>query len=427
MKSIRCWALIVSLTAVVAGFSRLCGVAADVPDEAKDDFSALSTAVVRLLENGDTAAFTKAVVPTLEDWRATIVTNDLTSTGEDPLGTSFQNSLTYQKRNVEAAAKQLLARAAALKVDFAQLRLTAKAVSPKSKGTIRYSESIGAVPYHDKLSIVISAEPTNTAPESVRCKGDYTVGLSGVLKLGPGWRCSNGVLWESLPETVADKKTMLELQLMAKAAKYEGLKLADDPALVTLGEAVQQLIQTRDLKAFDAATLMSLDTTVEMMSKMNSGGKPTREQLESYWKPQHEKQLGAVQKIIQLMEAVGVDLSSAQVRLKTVEFANVSASGAGGSVDGLRGRRLKVALVVETEAKAKSGAAVAGEYVLATEDATRLNDRWWLSGELRWHSLPNGILETKAKAEMEFENYVAENGALPPGTAAARDRIRSAG
>jgi thiol-disulfide isomerase/thioredoxin len=408
------------LLGVIVALSGLAQVSlrAEETTPANDEYADLSKAVVRLLETGDAAAFTKAVVPTLADWRATVATNDLNAAGEDPLGGSFQNSLNYQKQNVESAAKQLLARATALKVDFSQLRLTAKVVAPKSKGTIRYSESIGAVPYQDKLSIVISAEPTNPAPESVRCKGDYTVGLSGVIKLSPGWRCSDGVLWESLPDTVADKKTMLELQLMAKVAKYEGLKLADDPALAALAETIQQLVQTRDLKAFDTGALMSLDVMSEMIAKSGAGFKPSREQIEVQWKLQHEKQIGAAQKSVQLMEQVGVDLSRAKVRLKSASFANVSASGTGGAVDGLRGHRLKVVLEAETEAKARGGAALAGEYVLAAEDAVRFGDRWWLMGELRWQSLPDGVLEAKAKAEMEFENYVAENGALPPGTMA---------
>ena len=55
------------------------------------------------------------------------------------------------------------------------------------------------------------------------------------------------------------EKTQRELKIMAKAAKYEPLKLADDPALAELGETLKHFLQTQD-ERFMSATSCSIWT-----------------------------------------------------------------------------------------------------------------------------------------------------------------------
>ena len=48
----------------------------------------------------------------------------------------------------------------------------------------------------------------------------------------------------------------------------------------------------------------------------------------------------------------------------------------------------------------------------------RVGEKWFISENLHWIKFPDGVLDEKTVASIEFENYVAENNTLPPGTAA---------
>jgi len=73
---------------------------------------------------------------------------------------------------------------------------------------------------------------------------------------------------------------------------------------------------------------------------------------------------------------------------------------------------------VETKSKSSTGASLAGDYVLAAKEVKRFGDEWKVEGGIRWDRVPPRIFDTKATAEMEVENYLAEHGTLPPGSAA---------
>jgi hypothetical protein len=242
----------VKTTAMVRGFvvivmgwvaSGWLAQAADTPDPKQEDFSSLGAAVARLLETGDAKAFAAAVAPALADWQAVVSTNRNAS-GEDPLGPSWQQLLDRQRAEVETTAKQMLAQAADLKVDFTQLRLTVAITPPKWLGSTRYPNVQAeneSLPYADKLQLTLTAVAVTNTPEVVRCQGEYVVTLSRLMKFADHWRCAEGAQWQSFPDTVADEQMRRELAIMAKAAKYERLTLADDPALAELGEAGETL------------------------------------------------------------------------------------------------------------------------------------------------------------------------------------------
>jgi thiol-disulfide isomerase/thioredoxin len=90
----------------------------------------------------------------------------------------------------------------------------------------------------------------------------------------------------------------------------------------------------------------------------------------------------------------------------------------GGSVVGLLGSQFKLKLAVKSEARAKNGAPVAGEYVLAATRVQRFADEWRLSDNLHWFELPANVVDTNVAARIAFEDYVSEHGTLPPHTVA---------
>lgn len=412
-----------SLLAVALGLVTTLTSNAAVSWSAKEDFSGLTTAVMRLLQSGDAAAFADAVSPSIDDWRATVSTNR-NAQGEDPLGASWQSSLKRQRAAVESSAKALLAKTAGLNVDFSQLRLTDNTIPPRGGSSIRFGDVLPEnemLPWAQRLEVAVSADPTNDAPEMLRMKGDYAVALNGIIKLSPGWRCMEGVQWASLPDTVADEQTRCEFTILAKVSRREGLTANDDPALAGLGATLKQFLQSRDLNALETDAMMSLKTLTSLTERQAASygyNPPSQAQLEQRWKSQSERVLASARRFVELMNDAGVDLGDAQIKLKEAKFAHIFTSDQTGSLEGLRGDELTVTLAVESDRQSKSGKALSGNYVLAASDALRVDGRWLLSRELRWKELPPGVVDGETVKELEFENHVATYGTLPPNTPA---------
>jgi thiol-disulfide isomerase/thioredoxin len=72
---------------------------------------------------------------------------------------------------------------------------------------------------------------------------------------------------------------------------------------------------------------------------------------------------------------------------------------------------------VKAGGKSRNGAALSGEYILAANEIMRFAEEWKALNNVRWYRLPPGVLDAEAAANIEFENYVAEHGTLPPRTA----------
>jgi thiol-disulfide isomerase/thioredoxin len=86
-------------------------------------------------------------------------------------------------------------------------------------------------------------------------------------------------------------------------------------------------------------------------------------------------------------------------------------------VAGLTGDQFKLTLAVKTDGKSKNGTPLTGDYILGASEILRFADDWKVMENFHWQQFPAGILDAKAAAKMEYENYVAEHGTLPPGSA----------
>ncbi len=378
--------------------SALWAAGAALPDTVEQNFTEVGEAVVRLLQNGDTAGFAKALAPSIADWRAAISTNRVAK-GNDPLGPDFQKSLDQQQHKLEASAKRLLAKAAELKLDFARAQITAKPIPPPQLVSSRNldvqaeNESLTSA---QELEFVLTVEPPAGAKEPERLRGKYTLALHTLLDFPGGWRCAEGVRWITFPSGVADEKTQRELTIAGRAAAYQGLTQADDPALARFGEGLVRFVRTRDLKVFEDEALLSLDAANEDRTEL----------------------LGATRRVTEQMDRFGIDFADAAVQVKNVTFQSLFPRAGQGEIEGVEGNQLAVSFTVQSSRKSKTGASLSGDYALSATEAVRKGNRWRLTGKIQWAQFPAGVLDEKAAAELAFENYVAEHGTLPPGATA---------
>lgn len=411
------------MTAALCGLVIPAARAVERAGPAQEEFSSVTTAVVTLLETGDAAAFAKILAPSTEDWRVVVGTNR-NAAGEDPLDAAWQKSLTHQQTRLESDARALLAKAAELNVDFSQLQLTGRAVTPKGIGTVRnfsFQSQKESLPWAEKLEVVVTVKPATNTPASERLGGEYKLSVGNLTKFPAGWRASEGARWVSFPPTVVDEKTQREMAILEKVATRAAIDQADDPALLQLGEALVHFVQAGEVKVFENEALLNANAAWDMIQKLSGGSgrkSPTRAEVDK----QMALQLGALvppaQAMVAQMKTLGIDLKDADVQVEGVAVQRLTARGGPGTVEGLDGNQLLIKLAVKSSQVAKSGMALSGEYVIAAEEAMRIGGRWFISRPVRWEKFPEGVADEKTLADISFESYVAEHGALPPGTVA---------
>jgi thiol-disulfide isomerase/thioredoxin len=153
------------------------------------------------------------------------------------------------------------------------------------------------------------------------------------------------------------------------------------------------------------------------MEKSGETG-PSRQEFDKEMNVETKEQTSVAQSLMDQAQAAGIDLKNAKIEIKEVSIERLQAPPKVGSVNGLWGGQFKLGIAVETERKSSTGASLAGDYVLAAKEVKRFGDEWKIGAGIRWDRVPKGIFDAKATAGMEVENYLAEHGTLPPGTAA---------
>ena len=101
-----------------------------------EDFSAVGKSVVKLLQSRDTARFAAEMSPAIEDWQSILSTN-AAGQNPDPLA-GFRQSAEHDRQKIEQGAKQLLAQADSLHLDFSKGSLRTQVIPPGHSGNTRY-------------------------------------------------------------------------------------------------------------------------------------------------------------------------------------------------------------------------------------------------------------------------------------------------
>ena len=371
----------------------------------KEEFAPVAKAVVELLQSKDAARFASAMAPKIEDYQAFLTTNK-TINGEDPLK-SIEKSLEYQRKNLETSTKAVLERAEALHLDFSKSTLESSVILPKSVGQI-HRDGFKDMPYTGKLEIVIKPSTANSAATN----GEFRLAVRGLTKFEAGWRTDTGVQWLAFPANVADDKTTRELLLLAKAANYEGFTDKEEPALHKLGEKIVQFIRLGDTNLFQKEIYFTADAMWAEFQKTGRSG-PTREEFYKEMATRSADQYELANGMVRLMIDSGIDLKDADIRI--TEAAVIRCQARGSSLVGMMGSQLTVKVAVKTDHKSKNNASLSGEYIVAANQIMWFGDQWRVMENFHWYALPAGLIDEKASAAMQLENYVAEHSTLPPG------------
>jgi thiol-disulfide isomerase/thioredoxin len=376
------------------------------------EWDPIGQTVLTLLQSRDAARFASSLVVSADDWNSLVTTN--LSSEQVQRFKRYADGATNQLQALTQSAKELVSRADSLHIDFSHGQWRAQVANPAEVQRIYFGNPRTAevtAPYVKELKVILSRGDVSNAPAA----GDFELSVRGLEKFPQGWRIGDDIQWSSFPAGVADEKTLQEITLLSKAANRESLTSDDDPALAKLAEALAQFVRHPDTNAVAQDLLITPDLVWDSYQKSGRPG-PSRQEVVDQVGKMNQDQLRDAQAMMDQMAAAGIDLKDADITIKSAALRNCQAEG--NSADTMMGQDFKVDLSVKTEAKAKSGAALSGEYVLAAKQLARMGGAWRLVQGVRWEKLPPGVIDSQTSSNLNFENYVAQHLALPPGQTA---------
>jgi len=331
------------------------------------------------------------------------------------------------RRQASDSARLVLDQATRMGLDASRVHFRIKEVLAKATGTGQNPDSNvkgDLLPTSFGIRILLLGEPARDSQSDKQLRGEYELGLGGAFEFPDGWRTYEGIRWSHLPDGVADQRTKEEVRLVSNIVARIGMPLhaADDPAFAALGNTLIRFLREHDENIFLSETMPSLDQRWEaLLKKLTVNGVkelPTRKDFEGASKMFRGILLESARGVLAQADVIGVDFAGAEIALKdaTADFPYMR--GGYGSVDGITAQPLRFTLSVKSTQKSKAGQPIAGEYTLTAGRGQREQARWTIEDKIRWEKFPDGLLGQKQLEDLEFENYVAEHGALPPGTPA---------
>ena len=411
-----CCIAFLSLQAVI---SRAEPPAPPTDTDRTNDFSAVGNAVAELLKSHDTQRFVAEMAPTDKDFRAVVPTN-LFENENDP--EAFSEFTSRASQSLQSTAEALLERADSLHLNFANSNLFVRVIPPESQGQIVFggdpNDENGGAPYVQRLDIVLAPE-ASAAPST---NGDFKIAVNGLIEFPSGWKLNGGVQWADFPSSVAGEKVRHELAILQKISDQQGLTAEDDPALLQLANAVVHFLRARDIYVYEQDALAKGDDMFTFARTMMNSQGQTLSQADFFnnWDPQKQDWLSAAGTVVNLMDKSGVDLTNAQIQVTSasVEGLRSPPTGPASGVDGLNGEKFQMQFTVQSGGKSKNGTSLDGDYTLSADEIVRLGDNWKIMSNLRFDKMPDGVLDSKAEAQLELDSYIAAHNTLPPGMTA---------
>jgi thiol-disulfide isomerase/thioredoxin len=381
--------------------------------------TAVGEAVVRLLEVQDAEGFAGALAVTHPHNRKQVV-----DSAQLVLDQAARSGLAPSR--VHFHVKEALAKATGMGED-PRCMTSAKAWEALAKALGMGEDPQGGakgemLPTSFGIRIILLGEPAGDSEADKPLRGEYELALGGSFEFPDGWRTYEGVRWSRFPDGIADERTKREVLLISSLVALSGAALhaAADPALAELGHALIRFLQQRDENIFANEAMPCFDECREkLLKELNAAGVkplPSREEVQGAWNMMRGQLVESAQGVLAQAEALGLDFSGAEITLKDASADYPYMRGGYGSVDGITAGPLRFTLNVKSGQKSKAGPSMEGDYILATPRGQRGPIRWAIEDKIRWEKFPDGLVGEKGLADMAFENYVAEHGALPPGT-----------
>jgi thiol-disulfide isomerase/thioredoxin len=331
------------------------------------------------------------------------------------------------RREVLDSARLVLSQGARMGLEPDRVHFRIKEVLARATGTSQNPQSKvngDMLPTSFGLKVILLGEPVQDSQTDKSLRGEYELALGGAFEFPEGWRTYEGIRWSRFPDGIADAATKQEVMLVSNIATRVGLPLhaADDPALAALANSLLRFLQQRDEKIYASEAMRSFEEDWEAFQKklnsLDAKERPSRKEVEEDWNIMHGLCLDSARGVLAQTEVLGIDFPAAEITLKDATAAQPYMRGWYGAVDGITAEPLQFTFTVKSNQKSKAGRPIAGDYTLTTGMGQRGPARWTIEDKIRWEKFPEGLLGEKQLAELAFENYVEQYGALPPGTAA---------
>jgi len=370
------------------------------------EFDALGQAVVELFQSQSASNFVAKVVIKGTDYQSLITTN----LAESAVATLQKFTNGDNTRQVLPSVQVALKTVESLHLNADGSKLTFHVVPPKHVSAMYMGNPSASgnlsIPHLAELAIDLESGS----------QSNLTLTLRNVQKFPTGWRVGESISWTTLPTNAFDSKTLADLSLQNKVVSRKPITSDDDPSLLELSQTVIHFLRTLDTNDLKTNIFMDAGVTLDIMKQLGKPLPPQKE-IDEHFASMLDEQMKTSGKIISTMKNSGIDLKTADIKIKSVGVQHCQSQGDMG-MRLLLGEHFELTLSVNSDAHSSNGVSVAGVYVVEINPIIKYNGKWMIENDFRLAKLPTGILDAKTVAEMEFEEYVAKNHSIPAGIAA---------
>lgn len=390
----------------------------------------ITNALVEGLRTGDFSQLTKLFIITVEDFRNSGSTEQ---TSEPPI--KLPEVLRPKPVPEDELRKQLLQMSASITGPFEVLKTTLKGIdlssertvisvsSVTTKGSGQYPNPIhnNLLPMVGSISITLHVETDQTTKDGVNLSGYYEFVTDRGVALKRRWWLMPGFSLVKAPVGVLPSDTAFILSLQARAKKDQRITQEHDPSLEKLANSIVDALAKRDASALSETLILSLDellTMYESYDRIQGTPAPSESEIQNMLEFIHKIHKAKADEFLATADVLGLPTESDgyEVTEVSLQYPSHRANGPGGFV--LEAQSAKIRISLTEEALKTRRPEYRGAYDIEINRGDRTSERWTFMEGIRWEEVPAALLTPEQALSLKNNNYLAQTGALAPGTRA---------
>ena len=299
--------------------------------------------------------------------------------------------------------------------------ITVSAVTKKGQGQYPNPIHTNFLPLVGSISITLHVETDQSTRGGVNLSGEYEFVTDRGVALKRGWWLLPGFSLVRAPAGVIPADTAFILSLQERASKDQRITQDHDPSLETLASNIVRVLANRDANALSDTLMISLEEILAMYenyARIQGTPAPPESEIRKMFQFMHKTHKAKADEFLATADVLGLPTESSDYEVGEVllQFPRHRSNGPGGFV--LESQSVTIQLSLTEEALETRRPEYRGEFSIEINRGDRTSERWTFMEGIRWAHVPAALLTPEQALSLKDNNYLAQTGALAPGTKA---------
>ena len=334
----------------------------------------------------------------------------------------------YQRNQLASSLDGVIEQLTNVGLDWKQAEV--EVASVRQSGYTVNEVNGAELPHITTVKFSLKVRSKQTTSTGVSFAGSYALRAQSCIQFDRGWTISNGMQLTSLPSGLLSPEGELAFKLRVMATRhpditedgnivYRSITADDDPALHELAKHVVELLAAGDVEKFTKRTTFSVDEVLasyEAMSKIEGIAPPSKAELEKMYGFVIASYRSKAKSFLKLARDLKLPEDPAQFQVNEVKLEYPDYRGGNQPPDiVIMAEKIEISFSLAPQALETRGESYRDTFVIALDQGSRNRTRWTFFDGIRWSDFPKNLLTETQAGELGVANYIAEQGAVPPG------------